>query len=204
MSYRLNGQARGEPLVGNAYLLWQRQGVRYQAELNLDVKNLVNLSMTSQGTVTPDALVPQAYEESRLGKRRKVLFGSDMITLNNGQQTPQQSGIQDAVSQFVDLGHRFTRGRAMPRVGETVSLPLGRPSSVNVWSYDVVDRQMLHIPPRGELEVFHLKPRPMASAGGALVEMWLAPNLQYLPVKIRVSTGESDYIDLTMNNIELR
>ena len=40
--------------------------------------------------------------------------------------------------------------------------------------------------------------------GNITVEMWFAPSLQYLPVRIRVNMGEGTYLELTVVKIEQR
>jgi hypothetical protein len=57
----------------------------------------------------------------------------------------------------------------------------------------------------GAVEAFHLKPRPIANPRGNITaEMWFAPSLQYLPVRIRVNMGETAYVDLMVDQIEQR
>ena len=57
----------------------------------------------------------------------------------------------------------------------------------------------------GPVEAFHLKPRPLANPRGNITaEMWFAPSLQYLPVRIRVAMGDATYVDLMVDKIEQR
>ena len=52
-------------------------------------------------------------------------------------------------------------------------------------------------------ETFHLKPRAIASARGSYTaEMWFAPSLLYLPVRIKLNMGEGTYLDLVVEKIE--
>ena len=119
------------------------------------------------------------------------------------RQREQSPGLQDTVSQFVDLGHRFATGRDVLEVGRTIVVPLGRPGAVDVWTYDVVERVTLRTPRLGAVEAFHLKPRPMVNPRGNIyAEMWFAPSLQYLPVRIQVRMGDVDYLDLVVEKIE--
>ena len=46
------------------------------------------------------------------------------------------------------------------------------------------------------LETFHLIPRREAGGGDLVVEMWLAPTLRYLPVRIRIRQDAQTYMDL--------
>ena len=82
---------------------------------------------------------------------------------------------------------------------------LARPGAMDQWIYDVVAREMLRTPKLGEVEAFHLKPRPIANPRGNIsAEMWFAPTLQYLPVRIKVIMGTEAYLDLLVDHIEQR
>ena len=66
------------------------------------------------------------------------------------------------------------------------------------WTYDVADRDTLFTS-FGELPVFHLKPRIVERKPGELtVEMWFAPDLRFLPVRIRIEQDAGTYVDLTI------
>ena len=203
LSYQLGGEFRGGPLYGDARVQWQRAGAQYQVRLDVDIKFFTTQTMTSQGEVTAGGLVPRTYEEYRPGKRRTAKFGDELVTLDNGKTAPRPPGLQDTVSQFVDLGHRFATGRDVLEVGRAIVVPLGRPGAVDLWTYDVVERVTLRTPRLGAVEAFHLKPRPMVNPRGNIyAEMWFAPSLQYLPVRIQVRMGDVDYLDLVVEKIE--
>jgi hypothetical protein len=80
---------------------------------------------------------------------------------------------------------------------------LARPGGVDEWVYEVVGSEMLRTPSLGEVQAFHLKPRSIPTTRGNITaEMWFAPSLQYLPVKIRVLMGNEAYVDLMVDQIE--
>jgi hypothetical protein len=201
LNYRLGGYYRGE-LHGSAKVEWLRDGERYQTRIDIDL-GLVSVVMTSQGGVSQQGLVPFAYEESRAGKRRSTLM-QDKIVLDDGRQVPRPERVQDTASQFVELSHRFASGELALEVGTSVSFWMARPGGLDYWTYDVTDKEMLQTPTLGVVEAFHLKPRPIANPRGNITaEMWFAPTLQYLPVRIRVTAGEAS-LDLIVENIEQR
>lgn len=205
LTYRLDGLYRGGPLFGDARVQWQREDGRYQVRLDLEVRYFASVVMTSQGDVTPHGLQPRAYEELRPGLRRAVRFGEQVLALEQGRRTLRPPGLQDTVSQFVDLAHRFATGRAQLEVGRSVSFPMARPGAVDHWTYDVVASELLATPLLGEVEAFHLKPRPIANPRGTITaEMWFAPSLQHLPVRIKVLLGDGAYVDLVVETIEQR
>ncbi len=205
LRYRVSGFFRNE-LNGDAQVVWQRQKDRYQVQVDVSLGLLGGFVMTSQGHVAPHGLQPSAYQETRGGGRRTVAALDDQfVTLNDGKQVPRPDGVQDTASQFVELSHQFATGRALLQVGKTVTLPLARPGGVNDWTYDIVEEVTLYTPRLGPVQAFHLKPRPVANPRGPInVEMWFAPSLQYLPVRIRINMDEKTYLDLLVDKIEVQ
>jgi len=205
LSYRLGGQFRSGELYGDARVQWQREGNRYQVRVDIDVTLWTTMVITSQGEVTAEGLMPHAYEELRTGKRRAARFGEEVLALEHGKTAPRPPGMQDSASQFVELAQRFATGRERLEVGRTVGMWMARPGAVDHWVYDIVEREILQTPNFGPVEAFRLKPRPIANPRGNIThEMWFAPSLQYLPVRIKVLMGKDDFVDLLVDKIEQR
>lgn len=205
LTYLLNGQFRGGPLYGGARVQWQRQGTLYETRVEIDVVLAGSRILTSQGDVTPQGLAPRAYEEQRGNRRRSVRLTDTEVVLADGRSLPRPPDVQDTASQFVELGHRFATGRQALELGGNVELLLARPNGVERWIYDVVAQDLLNTPRLGEVMAWRLKPRPIAHNRGQLTaEMWFAPTLQYLPVRIRISLGDEAQVDLMVDTIEQR
>ena len=84
------------------------------------------------------------------------------------------------------------------RPGGTVELPLALPRRVDTWSFEIVAEEPVTTP-FGAVEAFHLKPRRLSRPGGELsAEMWFAPRLRYLPVRIRIQQDAETFIDLVI------
>jgi hypothetical protein len=202
VSYRMRGYYRGE-VYGSAKVQWQRQQDIYQVQLDMRMALLFQVSMVSQGRLTEAGLVPQAYEERFLSARRSVAFDREWLRLHDGRQVPKPPGVQDTASQFVELSHRFATGRQTLAVGNVVHVWLARPGGVDFWTYDVTDVVDLPTPLLGTVQAFHLKPRPLANPRGDIIaELWLAPSLQYLPVRVRIALGGDNFVDLLVETIE--
>ncbi|MES2480891.1 MAG: DUF3108 domain-containing protein [Pseudomonadota bacterium] len=205
LSYTLSGQFRGGPLYGSAQVQWQRADATYQTRVTLDISLAGTRVLTSQGEVTPTGLLPRVFEETRGGRRRGVRMGERQIVLDDGRGVARPEGVQDSASQFVELGYRFASGRDRLEVGRTVDVWLARPGGVDLWTYDVVEREMLRTPGHGDVQAWRLRPRPIDKARGNITaEIWFAPALQYLPVRIRVSMGDEAFVDLRVETIEQR
>jgi Protein of unknown function (DUF3108) len=216
LTYDLGGYFRGD-LHGDATVQWTRdpatQGEGYQVRIELN--SLISAVLTSQGKVRAEGLLPRAYEEQFFRKARSVTLDDTAVVLTDGTRIPrpqrvgdgpdESATVQDAASQFVELGHRFANGRAKLAEGEIVRVWLARPGGLDAWVYDVGPAETLYLPHIGPVQAFHLKPRPQVKPRGSTVaEMWFAPSLQYLPVRIKIMRGEEGHLDLKVKKIEQR
>ena len=203
LTYKLGGNYRGE-LHGSARVLWQREGTRYHTAVEMSAGLLASLSFTSQGDITEGGLKPEVYEENVRGRRRGVRLGEE-VRLNNGDRIARPDAVQDTASQFVELGHRFSTGQVKLVPGAQVNFSMARPGGIDEWTYDVIGEETLHLPRLGPVPTLHLKPRPLSKPRGPIsAEIWYAPSLQYLPVRIRITQGNDNYIDLMVDTIEQR
>jgi len=207
LSYRLTGYYRG-PVEGQAQVEWLRRGARYQVHLEVSIgpsfAPLMSRRMTSDGEITPQGLSPGVYfEETRVAlaspRRRTVALGPDAIRLADGREVPRPAGVQDSASQFVQMIWWFTTQPERLLPGQGLEIPLALPNRVEPWTYDVLGVEPLHTP-LGLLESVHVKPRRAPRPGGDLVaESWIAPALQYLPVRIVIRQDEETFVDLMLD-----
>ena len=208
ISYRLTGNYRGE-VNGTAQVEWIRAADRYQVHLDLVVgasfAPLITRRMSSDGTISAAGLVPRRYDQDTkvmLRARQQVAlsFEADSVVLANGERRPTLRGVQDTASQFVQLTYVFSTRPDLLRVGGSVEIPLALPHKVDVWTYDVVAEETLQTP-FGPLASVHLKPRRSAppKLGELSAEIWFAPQLRYLPVRIRIHQDEQTFIDLMID-----
>lgn len=208
LTYTLAGNYRGE-VHGNARVQWVRAGLRYQVHLDVAIgpsfAPLISRRMTSDGELGEGGLVPQRYDEAtklpfQSPRRATVQFAPGQVVLANGSLREAPAAVQDTASQFVQLTWLFTTRPELLRVGNSIELPLALPRRVDRWHYDVVAQERLATPV-GEIETFHLKPRraEQRPRGELSAEVWFAPTLQYLPVRIRIQQDPETYVDLVMD-----
>ncbi len=208
VSYALTGNYRGE-VSGQAQVEWIRLDDRYQVNLDLlvgpEFAPLITRRMTSEGSIAASGLVPVRYDEDtqvvfRDRRRVSVVFEPDAVVLADGQRRERLDGVQDTASQFIQLTYLFSTRPGLLRVGSTIAFPLALPRTMDRWTYDVVEEQSVATP-FGTLQAFHLKPRPrgVRKSNELSAEMWIAPELRYLPVRIRIEQDAATFIDLVIS-----
>lgn len=213
LNYVLSGNFRGE-VQGNARVQWIREGSHYQVHLDIAVgpsfAPLVWRRVTSDGELGDKGLTPRRYDEAtrppfQSPRRLTMLFTPDFVTLADGSRSPALPGLQDTASQFVQLTWLFTTQPQLLQAGNTVTLPLALPRRVDNWIYDVLGEERL-VTPVGEIDAFHLRPRlgVLRGLNELRAEIWIAPTLQYLPVRIRVQHDAETYIDLLLESAPMQ
>ncbi len=207
VSYVLTGNYRGS-IEGHAEVEWIRQGPRYQVNVDLVVgpafAPLISRRATSEGLLTDQGLAPDRYDETtrvmfRAPRSSTIRFWPASVVLVNNREVERLAGTQDSASQFVQFTWLFGVRPELLRVGNVFEIPLALPRSLDRWRYDVDAEQVLQTP-FGPLATFHLKPRRRQTPkpGEIAVEMWLAPELRYLPVRIRFEQDDRTWVDLTI------
>lgn len=209
LSYTLTGNYQG-PVHGEARVEWLRRGGRYQVHLDVSIgpslTPFVTRRMSSDGELTDDGLRPLRYEETTKTPLRNpriamVALEPQRVLLANGKEAERPPGVQDTASQFVQLTWLFTTQPQRLKVGESVAFPLALPRRMDRWVYDVHAEEMLDTP-AGRVPTFHLKPRRESRRDGELlVDTWIAPTLQYLPVRIRIEQDEQTWADLLIDRL---
>ncbi len=209
LSYRLTGWYRGA-VEGQARVEWLRSGTHYQVFMDLGIgpsfAPLISRRVSSDGEITPEGLSPRRYDEEtkavlRDTRRLTIFLDPDRIRLPNGRELPRPPGVQDSASQFVHLTWLFTTQPQRLVPGQSIELPLALARQVEPWTYDVVGTETLATT-AGAVDTVHVKPRREPRPGGDLtVEMWVAPSLQYLPVRILIRQDAETFIDLLIDRL---
>lgn len=210
LSYALTGRYRDE-MAGSAQVEWVRVGTHYQVHLDVVIgptfAPLLERRMSSDGELTAEGLAPRRYDEETRSvfsstRRASILFEpGGVVVLPSGRMPGLWPGAQDQASQFVQLTWLFATNPQLLRPGNSVSIALALPRRVDRWDYDVVGEETLATQV-GEIRTLHLKPRRVARPGGdRTADIWFAPQLQYLPVRILIRQGDGVYVDLLIRRL---
>jgi hypothetical protein len=212
LSYALTGNYRG-PIEGQAQVEWLLAGTRYQVHLDVSVgpafAPLLSRRHSSQGELTDKGLRPSRYDEEfkvifREPRRLAMQLDGATVRWSNGRSAPRPDGVQDSASQFVQLVWLFSTQPALLAPGSSIDIPLALPRYVETWPYDVLALETLATP-AGAIETVHVKPRREPRPGVDLTaEMWVAPALQNLPVRLLIRQDAETYVDLLIKSLPLQ
>jgi len=208
--YRLTGWYRGD-ISGVAQVEWLRVGDRYQVHLDVDA-GVVARRMSSEGRVTAVGLEPQRYEESTKvvltqPRIRQMRFDEHAVVLASGETVPRPGvagELQDTASQFIQMIYVFSTRPDLLHPGGAMAIQLALPHRVRPYVYEVGALEWTESPGGGWLETWPVRPRVQGAPGAGSdlsVEVWLAPRLQMLPVRMRIRQGAESYLDLHIDRL---
>ena len=214
--YRLRGNYRGE-FGGSAQVLWLRDGERYRVELEVVVgpraAPVFSRRVISEGLLGPTGLVPARYEEDTRvifsrARRNRMVFEpgapgqAGTVVLQDGSRRPAPVGTQDSASQFVQLAWLFGTQVTPVKPGDRVSVHLALPRRSDLWTY-VVGEPTVVDTPAGPVQTLHARPQreldPLRR--DLLAEVWFAPTLQYLPVRMQVMLDADTFAMMVMEGL---
>ena len=211
LTYTLTGERGvGVHIYGHATVEWRLEGSRYQVQFDVHISPFIDQHMYSDGTIGVDGLSPQHYDESfsfmfATPRARRIEFGDNEVTLNNGNRVIKLPQTQDGASQFVQFVWMFYNHPEWLTPGHIVQIPLALPNNLRRWNYQVLGQERLALA-FGALDAVHLKPilDGPRRVNEYPFDIWTAPSLQYLPVQILVKADEHTWALLTLDELPLQ
>lgn len=175
-------------------LQWQHQDKRYQARLSYSLLGQ-SRQQSSEGLIGADGLKPLRFTDHR-SQDLVVLFDQARARASFQDRAPEvvlQAGAQDRLSALLQLGLLAAQLASPPAVGQQVSMQTVGSAGADVWTWVLTQTPTLHLP-GGELATHKWQRQPLRDQDQH-IEMWLAPTLDWLPARIRISEPDGSYVD---------
>ena len=178
-----------------AELLWLQDGSTYDARLEVNAFLLGARIQTSTGRLTAEGLEPKRFADKFRSEvaahfereKRLVTFSA------NTPQVPLLAGMQDQLSVVMQLSAMIAGAPGQYPSGTAITFDTIGPRSSEKWVLIVGEEEKLLLP-GGELLALKLTRKPRGEFDQTL-ELWLAPQLAYLPARIKLTEKDGDYAD---------
>jgi len=176
-------------------------GDNYSARLRYSVLGLTRLQ-TSRGLISDAGLAPERFADKyRSEVAAHFNYAQGRVTFSaNSPDAPLLPGAQDRLSVLVQLGALVAREPARYQAGNTVSIQTIGPRAADLWLFTVGNTETLELP-GGAVPALKLERQPR-ELYDQKVEVWLAPQLGYLPARIRITETNGDQIDQMWTSTE--
>ncbi|MGC7404627.1 DUF3108 domain-containing protein [Pandoraea pneumonica] len=172
-------------------LQWVNQNGHYQLRVAVPIIFFGTFEFISEGGYDANGIAPARYVEKR-GRRAEYTtdFHRDGATptlsfSRSGQTVPLAPGAQDRFSVMMQLaGYARGNPERYTQVGVTHEFTVVDTDSSEVWPVQYVGSETLQTP-QGYLETRHFTRLPRRNGDERRVDIWLAPSLDWLPVRVK-------------------
>ena len=195
LKYDVKGEVKGFPYHVNGDLQWSQDGKTYTARMEISHFLLGSRVQTSTGQVGAQGIEPTRFGD-RVRSEVAAHFNYDSKKVTFSANTPVADllpGAQDQLSVLMQAGAMVAGEPRLLSQGSTLSFQAVGPKSAENWIFTVGAMEKLDLP-GGLIGALRLWRDPNAQYDSKL-EIWLAPSLGYLPVRIRLTQANGDLVD---------
>ncbi|MNU50610.1 hypothetical protein D3C71_395810 [compost metagenome] len=203
--YSIKARQRGIALSGESVSNWRAGDGKYSllAETKAALFGKI-LEQRSEGAIDDFGLAPAQFVEKRFRKEaatttfkrdsKTIVFseGDDSYPLKGGEQD-RNSTVWQLVSIARATPEKFTPG------SEWSFFVAGR-RDAEPWTFKVVKQETVATG-QGLVEAVHLVKAPPPDKKGQQVDLWLAPSLEWYPVKVTFADEDGDYVEQTLQKV---
>lgn len=199
LEFNASGQVKGFQYSAGAQLQWQHDGQYYQARQSISMFLLGERAQTSEGLITPKGLQPLNFND----KGRKTQSAAFDVASGKAHYSGGQTdaaivdGVQDRLSVFLQLSALMAAAPEKYPPGTLIELTTSSARSAVRWQFRVGPSEALELP-FGSVMALRLDKLPGKSSSDQRGSVWLAPSMQYLPVRIKLTQGQDDFVDLQL------
>lgn len=205
LSYSINARQSGISLGGNAVVHWVVGEKKFSVQTEAHAMLLGKiLDSKSEGLVDDDGLAPVSWTEKRLRHDRTTTTfdrNTGTIRFSTSELTyPINGGEQDrnsAIWQLVSVA-RATPAKFKP--GSQWTFFVAGQRDAEPWTFKVLSKEKISTP-LGELNTLHVMKEPPPDSHGQHVDIWLAPQHEWYPARVRYTDADGDFIEQTLEKI---
>lgn len=195
LHYQVTASLRQQRWQGAGELIWRHDGTSYQARLEVSAPLLPPRVQHSAGVITPEGLAPLRFSDKARSEEAahferaqgKVSFSS------NRPDAPLLPGAQDRLSVMLQIGAMVGGDPRKFPVGTLISIQTASTRDAEPWLFTVESEEELELP-GGKVPSLKLTRNPRREFDQK-VELWLAPRMDYVPVRLRLTQPNGDWVD---------
>lgn len=207
LSFNVIAVRKGARTAGHGSMRWRHNGQQYTLSVEVGVLFFTLLTYRSEGDLGQIGVVPELYAEKRVGRsetnthfhrqRQQISFSASTAV------APVRGGEQDRGSWVWQLA---SLGRGDPdkfEPGLVFEMIVAGSKAVDTWRIYVNDRENVALPD-GSVSAWRLSVIPGADSFERQFDLWLAPDRQWYPVRLRHEDKNGNSIDMQLTKIQAK
>ncbi|MGI4847274.1 MAG: DUF3108 domain-containing protein [Janthinobacterium lividum] len=206
LKYSVQALRDGQVVHGNGKITFQQDGTQYSVDGEAGILFFTVLNFRSSGEIDHWGISPVLYSEKRFRKSATNTHfqrEANLITFSASTLSyPRAGGEQDRASLIWQLA-AIGRGDASLFAPDAnfdffvAGVRDGEPWRLRVIGQEPVDGGA------GATQAWHLVRLPRPGSYEQQLDIWLAPQQQWFPVKLRFTETNGDYLDMALSSTTL-
>jgi hypothetical protein len=202
LHYSIKSQQKGLALDGEAVVRWSISADKFSVTSETRAMLIGKVLEThSEGGIDEYGLAPNVFSDKRIRKDPTVATfdrNTKTVSFTSSDATyPIKGGEQDRSSVLWQL---IGIARAAPAKFKTDSewhfFVVGQ-RDADPWTFTVVNHEKVQLP-TGTVNTVHIMRAPPPDSQDQKLDIWLAPSMEWYPVKLRFSEQNDDFIEQTL------
>lgn len=205
LSYVIKAKESGISLSGEGRVRWQTDNKTFSISTETRSAIIGKIHQArSEGLVKVYGLAPLRFTEKRFRKpENMVTFDRQqgIIKFSLSDQTyPIRGGEQDRNSAIWQLVSIARGNPARFKEGSSWTFFVAGRKDGEPWTFLVGKQETLRTP-LGHIKAYHVTKLPSPDSPEREVNIWLAPSLEWYPVRLRFADNSTEYIEQTLQTV---
>lgn len=199
LNYKVEALYKNHTVEGHGAIDWNLSANRYRIHGEAGALIFTLLNFSSEGDIDNFGIAPELYVEKRRAQTN-THFNRERNTISFSASTlsyPRQGGEQDRASvvwQLASIG----RGDAEKFIaGAEIDIFVAGVRNAETWRMRIVGIEEIDTG-LGKTQVWHIARLPQPDSYEEKLDIWLAPQRDWYPVRLRYTQNNGDYIDMML------
>lgn len=204
---------RTEPNVANPYygsgeIRWEHSDNSYSLHLEVGIDLLITklrlYSVESEGTIGETGVKPKMMTETRRGRSATAThFNYDTRTISFSASTAtiaMSDGAQDRATVLMQLASIGNADPGQFQNGKEITIQVAEDKDASPFQFVVVGKETIDTK-LGHLETWHIVRPPKPGTYSSRLDIWVAPDLNWLPIQLRNTESNGAITTQTIRQI---
>jgi hypothetical protein len=205
LKYDVQALRDGQMVYGSGKIRWESDGGNYTVDGEASILFFTLLSFKSAGVIDDSGVAPVIYTEKRFRRAEtNTHFHRERNTISFSASTasyPRKGGEQDRASiiwQLTGIG-RGDREKFKPSA--EIEFFVAGVRDAEAWRIRVIGEEEIEIG-SGKVAAWHVVRIPKPGSYDQQLDIWLAPQHEWYPVKLRFTEKNGEYLDMLLSNMK--
>jgi hypothetical protein len=207
LQYDVEAQRDNQAWHGTGSFRWDAAGTDYSVTAEASIRlifKITVLNSRSEGKLNDFGIAPVLYSEKPFRKsltNTHFQHDSHRITFSASEASyPYVGGEQDRASVLFQLAGIGLANPEQFKPGAQLAIVVAGPRDAEPWQIQVLGEEEAELP-SGKVRVWHVLRAPRPGSYDSRIDIWLAPDKNWYPVRIRYTYVNADYLDMSLSNI---